>query len=120
MNSDSEPLNEEREDSKEPVDPFATILFVVFGVSLGYLVIARAYGFYPWMVLVDLIIFVPSWDAILTFVIILVLGFVTLIGGLMRMRYSKFLVGIITLVAVFVITFYSLYLVAWLTSLPLP
>jgi hypothetical protein len=112
--------NEESSEDREPLDRFATILFMVFGFCLGYLVVARSFGFYPWALLVDVIAFIPMWEAVITFNGILVIMFATLIGGLIRMRYSIILIGIVTLVAVFIVTFYSLYLAGWLIALPLP
>lgn len=112
--------NEENGEDREPLDRLATILFMVFGFCLGYLVVARSFGFYPWALFFNEIIFIPMWEAVITFNGILVIMFATLIGGLIRMRYSMILIGIITLVAVFVVTFYSLYLAGWLIALPPP
>lgn len=118
LNDDSS-LEDDTED-QEPIDPLATILFVVFGGALGYLALGRTYGFYPWFVLFDVVVFLPTWEAVATFLLILTLMFVSLIGGMMRMRYSKIVVGIITLIAVFVVTFYAMYMVGSLLTPPIP
>jgi hypothetical protein len=112
-------LEEDTED-QEPLDPLATILFVIFGAALAYLVLGRTYGFYPWLILIDVIIFLPTWDAVATFLAILILMFVSLIGGMMRMRYSKIIVGVVTLIAVFVVTFYAMYMIGTMLAPPIP
>ncbi len=121
MNSEKAPLSEghSEDEANEPLDPIATLLFIIFGGALAYLVIGRSYGFYPWIYLIDVIIFIPTWEAVFSFLAILVLMFVSLIGGLIRMRYSRLLVGMITLIAVFFITFYSMYMVGTMLS-PVP
>ncbi|MFX0169073.1 MAG: hypothetical protein ACFE89_06875 [Candidatus Hodarchaeota archaeon] len=111
---------DDRPEEHEPLDPLATILFIIFGGALGYLLLGRSYGFYPWTILIDVIIFIPTWDAVATFLAILVLMFVGLIGGLMRMRYSKLVIGVVTLVAVFVVTFYTMYMVGTLLVPSIP
>jgi hypothetical protein len=112
-------LEDDTED-QEPIDPLAMILFIIFGGSLAYLVLGRTYGFYPWLIFIDVIVFLPTWEAVATFIAILVLMFVGLIGGMMRMRYSKILVGVVTLIAVFVVTFYAMYMVGSLLTPTIP
>ena len=117
--NDDSRLDEDTED-QEPIDPLATILFVVFGGALGYLVLGRTYGFYPWLIVFDVVVFLPTWEAVGTFLVILTLMFVSLIGGMMRMRYAKLIVGIVTLIAVFVVTFYAMYMVGSLLMPTIP
>ncbi|MFX1474100.1 MAG: hypothetical protein ACFFCO_01315 [Promethearchaeota archaeon] len=103
----------------ELTDPTATILFVVFVGILGYLLLASTVGLYPWFLVLGTIAFFPTWDAIITFLVLLVVMFLSLIGGLVRMRYSIILVGIVAVVAVFLITFYTLLLVSgFMTPIP--
>lgn len=113
----------EKQDDKEqpiqPMDPIATILFVVFIGTMGYILTAMVVGLYPWFPLLDSVIFIPTWDAVITFLALLTIMFLSLIGGLVKMRYSIFLVGIVTVAAVFLITFYTMLLVGGLTA-PLP
>jgi len=111
---------EDETDAQEPIDSLATILFVIFGGALAYLVLGRTYGFYPWLIFVDVIVFLPTWEAVATFLAILILMFVSLIGGMMRMRYSKIVVGVVTLLAVFIITFYAMYMVGSLLTPSIP
>jgi hypothetical protein len=103
----------------ELADPTATILFVVFIGIMGYLFTASTVGLYPWFSILGSVYFIPTWDAIITFLTLLTIMFLSLIGGLVRMRYSIFLVGIVTVVAVFLITFFTLLLVGgFMTPLP--
>ena len=120
MQSNDEAKLEEEAEEQEPIDPLATILFVVFGGALAYLVLGRTYGFYPWIIFFDVIVFLPTWEAVATFIAILILMFVSLIGGLMRMRYSKIVVGVVTVLAVFVVTFYAMYMVGSLMTPVIP
>ncbi|MHA2405635.1 MAG: hypothetical protein ACXADB_02640 [Candidatus Hermodarchaeia archaeon] len=107
------------EDLREPVDQLATILFLVFGGALGYLLIAYGYGLYPFVVVEPIQSLLPTWDAVITFVALLIIMFAGLIGGLVRMRYSIYLVGAVTLFAIFVILFYALLAISQLIG-PLP
>jgi hypothetical protein len=111
---------EDDSEEQEPIDPLATILFVVFGGALAYLVLGRTYGFYPWIIFFDIIVFLPTWEAVATFLAILILMFVSLIGGLMRMRYSKIVVGVVTVIAVFAVTYYAMYLIGSLLIPTIP
>ena len=120
METPDESNLDDETDEQEPIDPLATVLFVVFGGALAYLVMGRTYGFYPWIIFFDIIVFLPTWEAVATFLAILILMFVSLIGGLMRMRYSKIVVGIITVIAVFVVTFYAMYMVGSLLTPVIP
>ncbi len=109
----------ENEEPREPLDQIATILFLVFGGALGYLLIAYSYGLYPFVVIGDIQSLLPTWDAVITFVALLIIMFSGLIGGLIRMRYSIYLVGGVTLIAIFVIMFYAMLAVSQLIG-PLP
>ncbi len=112
MNEASQPRSDNTNNTTEKLDPIATLLFLVFICALGYLLIASSFGIYPWAILLEEIWFIPSWDAVFTFLGVLSLMFVSLIAGLIRMRYSKMLVGILALIAVFFITFYTMLLFA--------
>lgn len=118
MTSNTELANAD-EEKILTTDPIATLLFLAFVASLGYLIIGYSFGIYPWAILLDQIWFIRSWDAVLTFLAILALMFTTLIGGLVRIRYSKVIVGIVTLIAVFFITYYAMLLYAYLIT-PIP
>jgi hypothetical protein len=107
------------DEQQESVDTLATILFIVFGGALGYLLIGSGYGLYPFVVVGSISSLLPSWDAVITFIAILIIMFAGLIGGLIRMRYSIILVGAVTLIAVFVVTFYTMLAISQLI-LPLP
>ena len=109
---------EEHEPQEHELDPVASILFLVFIAALGYLVIANSFGIYPWIIVDNIIFFIPTWEAVITFISILIIMFVTLLGGLVRMRYSIYLVGFVMLVGVFVITFYALFLYTVMIGLP--
>ena len=109
----------EEEEPKEPLDQLATILFFVFGGALGYLVLAYSYGLYPFVVVEPIQSLLPTWDAVITFIALLIIMFAGLIGGLIRMRYSIFVVGAITLVAIFLVLFYALLAVSQLIG-PIP
>jgi hypothetical protein len=104
---------------REPMDQLATILFLVFGGALGYLLIAYGYGIYPFVVVEPIQSLLPTWDAVITFVALLIIMFAGLIGGLVRMRYSIYLVGTVTLFAIFVILFYALLAISQLIG-PIP
>ncbi len=119
MNTDIHEEFDSEEGEHEPLDKLATILFIVFGGALGYLLIASGYGIYPFVVVGPISSLLPSWDAVITFIAILIIMFTGLIGGLIRMRYSIILVGIVTLIAVFVVTFYTMLAVSQLI-IPLP
>ncbi|MFX1318575.1 MAG: hypothetical protein ACFE9D_11155 [Promethearchaeota archaeon] len=119
MDPESEKDTKSEEEPREPLDQIATILFLVFGCALGYLIIAYSYGLYPFVV-IDLIqSLLPTWEAVITFVAILIIMFVSLIGGLLRMRYSIYLVATVALIAIFVILFYALLAISQLI-VPLP
>lgn len=107
------------EEFQEPIDQLATILFVVFGGALGYLLIASGYGIYPFVVVEPVSSLLPTWDAVITFIALLLIMFLGLIGGLIRMRYSIVVVGVITVIAVFVVTFYAMLAISQLV-VPLP
>ncbi|MFX1562257.1 MAG: hypothetical protein ACFFDP_03000 [Promethearchaeota archaeon] len=108
MTSNSDQPEEENQD--EPTDPIATLLFLAFSLCFGYLFIGSTVGIYPWMILLDQIYFIPTWEAAITFLCIITVMFVTLIGGLVRMKYSIIVVGIVLIIAVFLITFYAMLL----------
>ncbi len=110
---------DKEEESQEPLDQLATILFVVFGGALGYLLIASGYGLYPFIVVEPVTSLLPTWDAVITFIALLLVMFLGLIGGLIRMRYSIVVVGVITVIAVFVVTFYAMLAISQLV-IPLP
>ena len=116
-NTETEPAGEE--EVREPLDQLATILFLVFGGALGYLLIASSYGLYPFVVVEPIQSLLPTWDAVITFVAILIIMFAGLIGGLVRMRYSIYLVGAVTIIAIFVVLFYTMLAVSQLIG-PLP
>jgi hypothetical protein len=107
------------EETQEPLDQLATILFLVFGGALGYLLIAYSYGLYPFIVVDPIQSLLPTWDAVITFIALLIIMFAGLIGGLVRMRYSIYLVGAISLIAIFVVLFYAMLAVSQLIG-PLP
>ena len=117
--TENETVIENEEEPGEPLDQLATILFLVFGGALGYLLIAYSYGLYPFVFVDPIHSLLPTWDAVITFVAILIIMFTGLIGGLVRMRYSIFLVGAITLIAIFVVLFYAILAVSQLIG-PLP
>ena len=119
MNSAVENDTDNDEELQEPLDQLATILFLVFGGAMGYLLIAYGYGLYPFVVVEPIQSLLPTWDAVITFVALLILMFAGLIGGLVRMRYSIYLVGAITLFAIFIILFYALLAISQLIG-PLP
>ena len=77
------------EPQEHELDPVASILFLVFIAALGYLVIANSFGIYPWIIVDNIIFFIPTWEAVITFISILIIMFVTLLGGLVRMRFRK-------------------------------
>ncbi|MFW9830541.1 MAG: hypothetical protein ACFFD8_02025 [Candidatus Thorarchaeota archaeon] len=110
---------DEEEEPREPMDVVGTILFLVFGGALAYLLIASGYGLYPFVVVEPISSLLPTWDAVITFIALLITMFVGLIGGLVRLRYSIWLVGAITLIAVFVVTFYAMLAISQLI-MPLP
>ncbi|MFX0079998.1 MAG: hypothetical protein ACFE8O_12240 [Candidatus Hermodarchaeota archaeon] len=110
---------EDEEEAQEPLDQLATILFIAFGGALGYLLIASGYGLYPFIVVEPVSSLLPTWDAVITFIALLLIMFLGLIGGLIRMRYSIVVVGVITVVAVFVVTFYAMLAISQLV-VPLP
>ena len=119
MNSAFENDTDNEEEHREPLDQLATILFLVFGGALGYLLIAYGYGLYPFVVVEPIQSLLPTWDAVITFVALLILMFAGLIGGLVRMRYSIYLVGAVTLFSIFIILFYALLAISQLIG-PLP
>ena len=110
---------DDEEEDQEPLDQLATILFIVFGGALGYLLIASGYGLYPFVVVEPVTSLLPTWDAVITFIALLLIMFLGLIGGLIRMRYSIVVVGVITVIAVFVVTFYAMLAISQLV-IPLP
>jgi hypothetical protein len=110
---------EDEEEHQEPIDQLATILFIIFGGALGYLLIASGYGLYPFIVVEPVSSLLPTWDAVITFIALLLIMFLGLIGGLVRMRYSIVVVGVITVIAVFVVTFYAMLAISQLV-VPLP
>ena len=113
----------DKQDAKEPPtresDPMATLFFVVFIGTFGYLLFASMVGLYPWMSIMDSVYFIPTLEAVITFLALLAIMLLSLIGGLVIMRYSIVLVGLVTLVAVFLLTFYIMLLFAGLTA-PIP
>ncbi|MHA2315413.1 MAG: hypothetical protein ACXACF_09075 [Candidatus Hermodarchaeia archaeon] len=119
MDVETEDSTSEEEEPQEPLDQLATILFMVFGGALGYLLIASGYGLYPYVVIEPITSLLPTWDAVITFIALLIIMFLGLIGGLIRMRYSIVVVGVITVVAVFVVTFYAMLAISQLV-VPLP
>ena len=119
MESFVENETENEEEQHEPLDQLAVILFLVFGGALGYLLIGYSYGLYPFVVAGSIQSLLPTWDAVITFIALLIILFGGLIGGLIRMRYSIFLVGGLTLVAIFVVLFYAMLAVSQLIG-PLP
>jgi hypothetical protein len=119
MESTTEKDTKSEDEPREPLDQIATILFLVFGGALGYLLIAYSYGLYPFVVIGSIQSLIPTWEAVITFVAILFIMFVSLIGGLIRMRYSIYLVAAVSLIAIFVILFYALLAVSQLIG-PLP
>jgi hypothetical protein len=119
MDFDTEDSSSEEEEFREPLDQIATILFVIFGGALGYILIASGFGLYPFVVIGPITSLLPTWDAVITFIVLLIIMFMGLIGGLIRMRYSIVVVGIITVIAVFVITFYAMLAISQLV-VPLP
>jgi len=119
MDVETEDSASEAEEPQEPIDQFATILFIVFGGALGYLLIASGYGLYPFVVVEPITSLLPTWDAVITFIALLIIMFLGLIGGLIRMRYSIVVVGVITVIAVFVVTFYAMLAISQLV-VPLP
>ncbi len=110
----------DKQDTEEPLahitDPIATILFVIFVGSLGYLLTASMVGLYPWMPVMNAVWFIPTWDAAITVLSLLTIMFLSLIGGLVKMRYSIILVGIVLLVAVFIITFFTMFFFTFLSA----
>lgn len=111
---------EEKDNLDEPTDPIASFLFLAFSLCFAYLLISSTVGIYPWMILLDQIYFIPTWEAVITFLALIIMMFVTLIGGLVRMRYSIIIVGIILLIAVFLITFYVFLLIGGLATTSIP
>ena len=120
MNNVSNASNEEEVQPKEAQDPITALLFLTFIGSFAYLLIGSSVGVYPWIIIVDQILFIPTWEAVITFLAIFIIMFVTLIAGLVRMRYSIIIVGIVTLTAVFLFTFYAMLLIGALMVLQLP
>ncbi len=118
-NETEDSTTDDEEESQEPIDQLATILFVVFGGALGYLLIASGYGLYPFIVVEPVTSLLPTWDAVITFIALLLIMFLGLIGGLIRMRYSIVVVGVIMVIAVFVVTFYAMLAISQLV-VPLP
>jgi len=116
----AEPTDTRQEQQRaRKTDPIATLLFVAFGGALMYLLVASSVGIYPWFTVLDQIYFVPTWDAAITFLAIVTIMFVTLVGGLVRMRYSFILVGIVVVIAVFVVAFFvMLFVTGFGTPLP--
>jgi len=112
MNEQNTPdLEDARQtDQEEPTDPLSLLLFLIFVSSLGYLVIGSSVGLYPWIPLLESIYFIPTVEAVITFLAIATIMFASLIGGLLRMKYNLFLVGGIALLAVFLLTFWALLL----------
>ena len=119
MDSPIEDTTNNEEEPREPLDQLATILFLVFGGALGYLLIAYGYGLYPFIVVEPIQSLLPTWDAVITFVALLIIMFVGLIGGMIRMRYSIYAVGAVTLFAIFIILFYALLAISQLVG-PIP
>jgi hypothetical protein len=119
MDVEIEDSEREEKEPQEPLDQLATILFIVFGGALGYLLIASGYGLYPFVVIEPISSLLPTWDAVITFIALLIIMFLGLIGGLIRMRYSIIVVGVITVIAVFVVTFYAMLAISQLV-VPLP
>ncbi len=119
MDTKTENDTKSEEEPREPLDQIATILFLIFGGALGYLIIAYGYGLYPFVVIDPIQSLLPTWEAVITFVALLIIMFVGLIGGLIRMRYSIYLVAAVSLIAIFVILFYAMLAVSQLIS-PLP
>lgn len=120
MTSDlEEAFSQEEDEPQDPLDMLSTIMFLVFGGALGYILIASGYGLYPFVVTETISSLLPTWDAVITFIALLIIMFAGLIGGLVRMRYSIWLVGIVTLTAVFVVTFYAMLASSQLI-MPLP
>lgn len=118
MTTDS-PDVRDQEKPAHKTDPIATLLFLVFAAVLMYLLVASTLGAYPWFAVLEQIYFVPTWEAAITFLAITTIMFVSLIGGLVRMRYSIILVGVVVVVAVFVLTFFvMLFVVGFGTPLP--
>ena len=117
MENDTEIVEEE--EPREPLDQLATILFLVFGGALGYLLIAYSYGLFPFVFVDPIHSLLPTWDAVITFIALLIIMFTGLIGGLVRMRYSICLVGAITLIAIFIVLFYAMLAISQLVG-PLP
>jgi len=114
-------LDKHEDENEKPTDPITTILFLAFILCFGYLLISSTVGIYPWMIIFDQIYFIPTWEAAITFLLILTMMFVTLIGGLVRMRYSIIIVAIVLLTAVFLIVFYTMLIFGGLlTTLSLP
>jgi len=118
MTIDSPDVDEQEKPAHKP-DRIATLLFVVFAAAAMYLLVASTLGVYPWFAVLEQIYFVPTWEAAITFLAIAVIMFVSLIGGLVRMRYSIILVGIVVVIAVFVVAFFAMLFVAGFGT-PLP
>lgn len=118
MTSDSLSAHQTQEPARK-TDPIATLLFLAFAAALMYLLVASTLGIYPWFAVFDQVYFVPTWEAAITFLAIATIMFVTLIGGLVRMRYSIILVGIVVVIAVFVLAFFAMLFVAGFGA-PLP
>jgi hypothetical protein len=118
MASDS-PNVHDQEKPAHKTDPIATLLFLVFAAALMYLLVASTLGVYPWFAVFEQIYFVPTWEAAITFLAIAAIMFVSLIGGLVRMRYSIILVGVVVVIAVFVLAFFVMLFVAGFGA-PLP
>lgn len=114
-----DPENELNEEAREPLEKISMILFLIFGCALGYILIGSGYGLYPFVVAENISSLLPTWEAVFTFIALLIVMFVGLIGGLIRMRYSIVIVGIVALIAVFVVTFYALLAISQLI-VPLP
>ena len=120
MNTQTSPHeNTNRTEQAEPTDPVTLLLFLIFIASLGYLVIGSSVGLYPWVAILEGVYFIPTVEAAITFLGITTIMFVSLIGGLLRMKYNILLVGGIALLAVFLLTFWALLLFASLT-IPIP
>jgi hypothetical protein len=111
MTSNSRDVHDQEQPGRK-TDPIATLLLLAFAASLMYLLIASTLGIYPWFAVMDQIYFVPTWEAAITFLAIATIMFVTLIGGLVKMRYSIILVGLVALIAIFTLTFFVMLFIA--------
>jgi dolichyl-phosphate-mannose--protein O-mannosyl transferase len=113
------PDAQQQEKPAHKTDPIATLLFLTFAGALMYLLVGSSVGLYPWFLVLDQVYFVPTWEAAITFLAIAIIMFVTLIGGLVKMRYSIILVGVVVVIAVFVLAFFVMLFVAGFST-PLP